>query len=73
VDDDIVGPATVAEDVFHATCLTPATGPIIRRLAQLKPRTLALMHGSSYTGDCTGALNALADDYDRRLTTAATA
>jgi flavorubredoxin len=73
VDDDIVGPAAVAEDVFHATCLTPATGPTIRRLAQLNPRTLALMHGSSFTGDCAAALNALADDYDQRLTTATTA
>jgi flavorubredoxin len=71
VDDDIVGPAAVAEDVFHATCLTPATGPTIRRLAQLTPRTLALMHGSSFTGDCASALTALADDYDRRLATAA--
>ena len=73
VEDDIVGPAALAEDVFHATCLTPSTGPTIRRLAQLQPRTLALMHGSSFTGDCTGALNALADDYDRRLATAAAA
>jgi flavorubredoxin len=73
VEDDIVGPAAVAEDVFHATCLTPATGPTIRRLAQLNPRTLALMHGSSFTGDCIGALTALADDYDQRLTTATTA
>jgi flavorubredoxin len=73
VDDDIVGPAAAAEDVFHATCLTPSTGPTIRRLAQLTPRTLALMHGSSFTGDCASALNALADDYDRRLATAAAA
>lgn len=67
VEDDIVGPAAVAEDVFKATCLTPDTGPTIRRLAELKPRTLALMHGSSFAGDCHAALLALADDYDRRL------
>lgn len=67
VDDDIVGPAAVAEDVFHASCLTPSTGPTIRKLAELQPRTLALMHGSSFAGDCTAALYALADDYDRRL------
>jgi flavorubredoxin len=71
VEGDIVGPAAVAEDIFHATCLTPSTGPTIRRLAALKPRTLALMHGSSFTGDCAGALHALADDYDRRLSVAA--
>lgn len=67
VEGDIVGPASVAEDAFRATCLTPATGPTIRRLADLKPRTLALMHGSSFTGDGQAALLALADDYDRRL------
>ena len=68
---DIVGPAAMAEDAFRATCLTPATAPTIRRLAELAPRTLALMHGSSFTGDCAGALAALADDYARRLEQAA--
>jgi flavorubredoxin len=71
VEDDIVGPAGVAEDVFHASCLTPSTGATIRRLADLKPRTLALMHGSSFSGDCASALLALADDYDARLAAAA--
>ena len=33
-------------------------------------RTLALMHGSSFTGDCAAALHALADDYRDRITTA---
>ncbi len=42
-------------------------GATLRRLAELKPRTLALMHGPAYTGDGAAALNALADDYDRRL------
>jgi flavorubredoxin len=69
---DIVGPAAAAEDAFRATCLTPATAPTIRRLAALAPRTLALMHGSSFAGDCAGALAALADDYARRLAAAAT-
>ncbi|MGH3781556.1 MAG: hypothetical protein ACRDRO_13265 [Pseudonocardiaceae bacterium] len=70
-EGDIVGPAEQAEDVFHATCLTPATGPTIRRLAELEPTTLALMHGSSFTGDCAGALRRLADGYDARLRDAA--
>jgi flavorubredoxin len=68
---DIVGPAAAAEDAFRATCLTPSTAPTIRRLAALAPRTLALMHGSSFTGDCAAALAALADDYARRLAAAA--
>ena len=67
---DIVGPAAAAEDAFRATCLTPSTAPTIHRLAALAPRTLALMHGSSFAGDCTGALAALADDYGRRLAAA---
>lgn len=71
VENDIVGPASAAEDAFHATCLTPATGPTIRALADLQPRTLALMHGSSFSGDCVQALHALADDYDSRLASAA--
>ena len=34
-DADIVGPALAAEEMFHATALTPATAPTIRRLADL--------------------------------------
>ncbi len=41
-------------------------GATIRTLARLRPRTLALMHGPSFTGDGGAALKALADDYDRR-------
>lgn len=65
---DIVGPAIATEDLFAASALTPATGPTIRRLAELEPKTLAMMHGPAYTGaDAAGALRDLADDYDRRL------
>jgi hypothetical protein len=42
-------------------------GATIRKLAALKPKTLALMHGPSFTGDCASALRALADDYDHRV------
>ena len=42
-------------------------GTTIRRLATLAPRTLALMHGPSFSGDGGAALTALADDYDRRV------
>jgi flavorubredoxin len=70
ITDDIVGPAEVAEDLFGATALTPTTGPTIRSLAELEPRTLALMHGSSFAGDTAAALHALADAYDRRVAAA---
>ncbi len=66
-DTDIVQPALDAEDLFGATALTPDTAPTIRRLAELEPRTLALMHGPAYTGDCRQALLDLADAYDARL------
>jgi flavorubredoxin len=69
-DNDVLDAAAQAEDVFGATCLTPATGPTIRALTDLHPTALAIMHGSSYSGDATQALMALADDYDRRLAAA---
>jgi len=64
---DIVGPAIAAEDAFRASCLTPDTAPTIRRLADLAPRTLAIMHGSAFAGDGAAVLSALAADYARRL------
>lgn len=66
-EGDIVGPANVAEDIFRYSSLNPQMGSTIRRLAALKPRTLALMHGPSFIGDGAAALHALADDYDRRV------
>ncbi|MGH3981135.1 MAG: hypothetical protein ACRDST_00245 [Pseudonocardiaceae bacterium] len=66
-EQEIVDPALRAEDVFGATCLTTATGPTIRALADLRPLTLGLMHGPTYAGDCVQALRDLADAYDERL------
>jgi len=40
---------------------------VANALAKLAPRTLALMHGPSFSGDGAAALRALADDYDRRM------
>jgi flavorubredoxin len=64
---DIVGPAIAAEDAFQYSSLTPGMGTTIRRLSTLAPRTLALMHGPSFTGDGAAALRALADSYDGRV------
>ncbi|HXS23411.1 MAG TPA: hypothetical protein VN719_04225 [Gemmatimonadales bacterium] len=64
---DIVGPAIALEDMMSATSLTPRTAPTIRRLADARPSTLALMHGPSYSGDAASALLALADHYQTRL------
>lgn len=38
---------------------TPQTDGILKKLADLKPRTLAIMHGSSYAGDGEKALGEL--------------
>jgi hypothetical protein len=59
----------LAEDLFAATCLTPQTGATMRRLAELAPTTLALMHGPSNASDGATQLRALADTYDERLHT----
>jgi flavorubredoxin len=67
---DIVGPAAAAEEMFKATSLTPATAPTIRSLADLRPQTLAVMHGASYSGDGAARLKELADFYAERLAAA---
>jgi flavorubredoxin len=63
-DDDIVEPAMEAEAVFRATAMAPDTAAVMRRLGDLSPTTLALMHGSSYTGDGAKALSDLASAYE---------
>jgi flavorubredoxin len=65
-ESDIVGAAIAGEDIAGYSALNPAMGATLRKLAELKPRTLALMHGPAFTGDGAAALMALADDYDRR-------
>ena len=67
-DGDIVGPAIEAENLFKYSALNPGMGATIRSLTKVKPKTLALMHGPSFTGNGVAALNALADDYDARVT-----
>ncbi len=70
-EGDILGPAADAEDLFGYSSLAPSTPSTIERLAALAPTTLALMHGSSFAGDCGAALLDLAADYRGRLTAAA--
>jgi flavorubredoxin len=64
--DDIVEPAMDAEAIFRSTSLAPDTPLVMSRLADLRPNTLALMHGASYNGDCSQALLDLANAYDER-------
>lgn len=64
---DIMGPAITAERQFGFTGVTPATGATIRRLAGLAPRSLAVMHGSSFSGAAAPVLESLAGFYDDLL------
>ncbi len=68
---EILGPAIAAEEMFQATSLGSRTAPTLRRLADLAPRRLALMHGASYEGDAAGQLRGLADHFAGTLMRAA--
>ena len=65
--EDIIGPAIAGEELFHSTSLGPLIAPTIRKLAELKPRRLGLMHGWSFEGDGAGQLDRLADAYDEMV------
>lgn len=65
-DADLVDAATLAEEIFHQTSLGPAVPQTLRRLADLNPTTLAIMHGSSYNGDCSALLRTMAEVYEQR-------
>jgi flavorubredoxin len=71
--DDLVSIAMESPLSTYSTSLGPATAPTIRKLAQLDPKTLAVMHGSSFTGDGRAQMNRLADAYDERLRSAVAA
>ncbi|GMU83422.1 MAG: hypothetical protein AMXMBFR47_32920 [Planctomycetota bacterium] len=61
-ESDILGRAHQSLIDFQAGPLmdympySPNTRPLLEGLAALRPRTLATMHGSSFTGDCAKAL-----------------
>lgn len=60
----IVEAAADAEAMFHQLSSPTAAASTLRQLAGLEPRTLAIMHGSSFTGDAAAELRALADAYE---------
>jgi flavorubredoxin len=65
--DDLVEEAIAAEELFHQTSMGPAVPATYRRLADLEPKRLAVMHGSSYEGDCAALLRTMADVYEQRF------
>jgi hypothetical protein len=48
---------------------TIQTEGVLRSLAELKPKTLAVMHGSSYIGECdhllTGLAGVIKENFDK--------
>jgi flavorubredoxin len=70
-ESDVVEPALTADRQSGATCVTPATGPTLRKLADLQPSLLAPMHASAFAGDGAAALRALAASYEERILAAA--
>jgi flavorubredoxin len=57
---DVAAPAIAAEQTFGAMTMAPATAAILETLAALAPARLAIMHGSSFEGDGSEPLRALA-------------
>jgi len=66
-ESDIVAPAIAVSDRLPFMPPTPMVEPTLRRLAGLKPTTIALMHGPTFKGDGAAALNGLADHYGRQF------
>jgi glyoxylase-like metal-dependent hydrolase (beta-lactamase superfamily II) len=64
--EDLVERAMEGEAMFRSSSLAPDTAIVLGRLADLAPQTLALMHGSSFSGDGESALRNLANAYDER-------
>ena len=56
-----------AEAMFYASSLVPHTASTLRALGELRPSTLAIMHGSSFAGDGKAALDVLADRYEELI------
>lgn len=58
--DDLLDRAIESEERSQSMSLTLATAPTLHRLAALAPRTLGVMHGSSYAGNAAALLESLA-------------
>ena len=63
---DVLAAAIAMEEASGAMSHAPRTGAELHRLAALAPKTLALMHGSSFVGDGAKALLGLAAWCDGR-------
>jgi flavorubredoxin len=66
-EQEIIGPAMQAEALFRSTSLAPDSAAVMRKLGDLEPSTLALMHGSSFHGNGRQALDDLASAYESQF------
>ncbi len=65
-ESDILGPSERLRGAMNYYSQAQDASGMIRKLAESGPRTLALMHGSSWKGDGAKLLSALADLLDGR-------
>jgi len=63
----LIEAALDAESAMPASPPGPAVPDALRRLGQLHPRTLAVMHGASFAGDGDVVLESLADRWEPRF------
>ena len=66
-NSDILPAALDAEEKFRGTGITIDTPSTVRKLAALEPRTIAIMHGSSISGNAAPVLEGLANYYESKL------
>jgi flavorubredoxin len=62
-ESEVLGPSEALRQMMPpgSVAIDQQTRPLLEKLAATEPTTLALMHGSSYRGDGTRLLRALAD------------
>lgn len=60
-DAEVLGPSEAARAQLGGVAIERGTRAVLEKLARTEPRTLALMHGSSFRGDGRAQLLGLAD------------
>jgi len=65
-ESDILGPSEQLRGAMNYYSQAQDAAAMIRKLAQTKPGTLAVMHGSTWKGDGAKMLNSLADLLDKK-------
>jgi flavorubredoxin len=65
-EGDILGPSEQIRAAMNYYSQAQDAAGMVRKLAQLKPRTLAVMHGSSWKGDGSKLLHALANLLEKK-------